>query len=96
MWLKNLRESVLKPDIKRYEKQAEDHLNSSPSSKQTKELMNYGNYIHEQLMHMMHQLDTMPEVNDQERIERKSNVKDTEALLDLVDSIKSKLNQANK
>lgn len=84
-----MRESVLKPDIARYQKQTQDHQQLEP--KQTKELVNYGNYIHEQLMHMMQQLDTMPEVNEQERIERKKNVKETESLLDLIDSIKAKL-----
>lgn len=88
-----MRESVLRPDIKRYQKQAEEYLanNKASDTKQTKELINYGNYIHEQLMHQMQQLDTMPEVTDEERIERKNNVKETESLLDLIESIKHKL-----
>ncbi|KAL9551330.1 hypothetical protein MBANPS3_004309 [Mucor bainieri] len=91
-WTRNLRESVLRPDIKRYEKQVDEHLTQpSPELKQTQQLINYGNYMHEKLMHILQQLDTMPEVNDTERIERKANVKDTEALLDLIESIKAKL-----
>lgn len=52
--------------------------------------------MHEKLMHILQQLDTMPEVNDKERIERKENVKDTEALLDLIESIKAKLTNVSK
>lgn len=81
----------MKPDIRRYEKQAEGHLSKPHEPKQTKELINYGNYLHEQLMHMISQLDTMPEANEQERDERRKNVKDTEYLLDLIESIKDKL-----
>ncbi|RCH94986.1 hypothetical protein CU098_007651 [Rhizopus stolonifer] len=94
LWLKNRRESVLKPDIRRYEKHVQEHLASEqrPPEK-TKKLIMYGNYIHEQLIHMMQQLDTMPEVTDSERAERKSNVKDTETLLDLIDSIRQTLGQ---
>ncbi|KAG2214059.1 hypothetical protein INT46_004974 [Mucor plumbeus] len=93
LWTRNLRESVLKPDIKLYEKQANEQLSqSSPEPKQTNQLINYGNYMHEKLMHILQQLDTMPEVNDKERLERKENVKETEALLDLIESIKTKLN----
>lgn len=47
-------------------------------------------------MHILQQLDTMPEVNDKERLERKENVKETEALLDLIESIKTKLNGISK
>lgn len=47
--------------------------------------------MHEKLMHILQQLDTMPEVNDRERIERKDNVRDTEALLDLIETIKARL-----
>ncbi|CAO3645485.1 unnamed protein product [Mucor fragilis] len=91
-WIRNLRESVLRPDIKRYEKQVNEHLlQSSPERTQTNQLINYGNYMHEKLMHILQQLDTMPEVNDRERIERKDNVRDTEALLDLIETIKARL-----
>ncbi|KAL7317699.1 Ubiquitin domain-containing protein ubfd1 [Mucor circinelloides] len=96
-WTRNLRESVLRPDIKRYEKQVNEHLSqSSLELTQTNQLINYGNYMHEKLMHILQQLDTMPEVNDKERIERKENVKDTEALLDLIESIKAKLTNVSK
>ncbi|CAO0794246.1 unnamed protein product [Mucor circinelloides] len=96
-WTRNLRESVLRPDIKRYEKQVNEHLSqSSPELTQTNQLINYGNYMHEKLMHILQQLDTMPEVNDKERIERKENVKDTETLLDLIESIKAKLTNVSK
>lgn len=92
-----MRESVLKPDIKLYEKQANEQLSqSSPEPKQTNQLINYGNYMQEKLMHILQQLDTMPEVNDKERLERKENVKETEALLDLIESIKTKLNGISK
>lgn len=93
LWIKNLRESVLKPDILRYEKQAKEHLSQPHEPKQTKELINYGNYLHEQLMHMLAQLDTMPNVNEDERLERRNNVKETEALLDSVESVKIKLQE---
>ncbi|KAK4510293.1 uncharacterized protein ATC70_004723 [Mucor velutinosus] len=97
LWTRNLRESVLRPDIKRYEKQVGEHLlQPSPEPKQTNQLINYGNYMHEKLMHILQQLDTMPEVNDKERIERKENVKDTEALLDLIESIKARLTNITK
>lgn len=97
LWTRNLRESVLKPDIKLYEKQANEQLSqSSPEPKQTNQLINYGNYMQEKLMHILQQLDTMPEVNDKERLERKENVKETEALLDLIESIKTKLNGISK
>lgn len=91
LWIKNLRESVLKPDIHRYEKQAQEHISQPHEPKQTKELINYGSYLHEQLMHMISQLDAMSEANDQERTERRKNVKDTESLLDLIECIKTKL-----
>jgi hypothetical protein len=86
----------LKPDIHRYEKQTQEHISQQGKKtiheqKQTKELINYGNYLHEQLMHMIAQLDTMPQVNDEERVERRKNVKETESLLDLIESIKAKL-----
>lgn len=94
-WIKNIRESVLKPDIHRYEKQAQEHIaqqiKTPHDPQQTKELINYGNYLHEQLMHMFSQLDTMPEAKDEERVERRTSVKETEALLDLIESIKAKL-----
>ncbi|KAI9257733.1 hypothetical protein EDC94DRAFT_173986 [Helicostylum pulchrum] len=93
LWIKNLRESVLKPDIQRYEKQAKEHLLQPHEPKQTKELINYGNYLHEQLMHMLSQLDTMPNVNEEERLERRKNVKDIETLLDMVESVKSRLQE---
>ncbi|GAN08470.1 hypothetical protein MAM1_0206c07982 [Mucor ambiguus] len=96
-WTRNLRESVLRPDIKRYEKQVDEHLaQPSPGLTQTNQLINYGNYMHEKLMHILQQLDTMPEVNDKERTERKENVKDTEALLDLIESIKARLTNITK
>ncbi|KAG2204340.1 hypothetical protein INT47_009382 [Mucor saturninus] len=95
-WIRNLRESALKPDIHRYEKQAQEHLSKPHEPKQTKELINYGSYLHEQLMHMISQLDTMPEANEEERVERRKNVKETESLLDLIESVKNKLLQLMK
>jgi hypothetical protein len=44
-------------------------------------------------MHMISQLDTMPEANDEEKSERRKNVKETESLLDLIERIKVKLIQ---
>lgn len=86
---------MLKPDIHRYEKQAQEHIaqqiKTPHDPKQTKELINYGNYLHEQLMHMFSQLDTMPEAKDEEKMDRRANVKETELLLDLIESIKAKL-----
>lgn len=47
-------------------------------------------------MHIISQLDTMPEAKDEEKMERKKNVKETESLLDLIESIKVKLLELTK
>ncbi|KAI8365408.1 hypothetical protein EDC96DRAFT_190279 [Choanephora cucurbitarum] len=91
LWLRNRRESVLKPDIQRYQKQVEEHSIGGDNPERTKKLTMYGKYIHEQLMHMMYQLDAMTQISDTERAERKKNVQETEFLLDLIDSIQQKL-----
>jgi hypothetical protein len=80
---------VIRPDIERYKTQVQEYQHHN--TKQTKKLIVYGDYLHEQLMHIIAQLDTMPHVNEQERNERKQSVKDTQCLLDQLEQIKCDL-----
>lgn len=92
-----MRETFFKRELDRYEQKVQDHLLlyykdlPTQDDRQTKELVDDANFYNEKLMEMIAQLDTMPEASEAEKIERKKSVKDTEAMLDLLESIKAKL-----
>ena len=93
--VKKVNETIV-PDIESYERRVKEFVRHPQEAKEQKKLGDYGTYLSEQLMQLLFDFDGImcgPEF-EQARRQRKEGVRQCQALLDKVDSIKALIKTA--